>query len=67
MWMGHSRGLDGNTLVVEVTDHVAATWFDRAGNHHTEQLKVTERFTPIDANRLQYEATIEDPGVFARP
>jgi hypothetical protein len=67
-WMGHSVGRwDGDTLVVEVTDQVGETWFDRAGNHHTDQLKVTERYTPLDANRLEYTATIEDPGMFTRP
>lgn len=67
-WMGWSVGRwDGETLVVEVTDHMEETWFDRAGNYHSDALKVTERFTPVDANTLQYEATIEDPKVFARP
>jgi hypothetical protein len=67
-WMGQSVGhWDGDTLVVEVTDMMPDTWFDRAGNHHTDKLKVTERYTPLDANRLQYDATIEDPGAFTRP
>jgi hypothetical protein len=66
-WMGWSIGRwDGETLVVEVTDHMEETWFDRAGNHHSDALKVTERYTALDANTLQYEATIEDPKVFAR-
>jgi hypothetical protein len=42
------------------------TWFDRAGNYHSDALKVTERYTAIDANTLQYQATIEDPKVFSR-
>ncbi len=67
-WMGWSIGRwDGETLVVEVTDHMEETWFDRAGNHHSDALKVTERYTAIDANTLQYAATIEDAKVFARP
>ena len=67
-WMGWSIGRwDGETLVIEVTDHMEETWFDRAGNHHSDALKVTERYTAIDANTLQYEATIEDPKVFSRP
>jgi hypothetical protein len=67
-WMGWSLGRwDGETLVVEVTDHMEETWFDRAGNYHSDALEVTERYTALDANTLQYEATIEDPKVFARP
>jgi hypothetical protein len=67
-WMGWSTGRwDGETLVIEVTDHVEDTWFDRAGNFHSDALKVTERFTPVDANTLQYEATIDDPKVFSKP
>lgn len=67
-WMGWSIGRwDGETLVIEVTDHMEETWFDRAGNHHSDALKVTERYTAIDDTTLQYQATIEDPKVFARP
>jgi hypothetical protein len=68
-WMGWSNGhWDGDTLVVEVTGFNDQTWFDRAGNHHSSALKVTERFTLAeDKNHLQYEATIEDPNTFSRP
>jgi hypothetical protein len=67
-WMGWSLGRwEGDTLVIEVTDHMEETWFDRAGNFHSDALKVTERSTPLDANTLQYEALIEDPKVFTRP
>jgi hypothetical protein len=67
-WMGWSVGRwDGETLVIEVTDHMPDTWFDRAGNYHSDALKVTERYTALDANTLEYKATIEDPNVFSRP
>jgi hypothetical protein len=66
-WMGWSIGRwEGETLVVEVTDHMEETWFDRAGNYHSDALKVTERYTALDANTLQYQATIEDPKVYSR-
>ena len=67
-WMGWSAGSwDGDTFVVEVTGQYADTWFDRAGNHHSDQMKVTERFTPMSPNHLLYEATIEDPQTFTEP
>ena len=67
-WMGWSNGRwDGDTLVVDVTGFNDQTWFDRAGNHHSDALHVIERYTPISAYHLMYEATIEDPKVFTRP
>ncbi len=67
-WMGWSVGRwDGETLVVDVTDLNDQTWFDRAGNFHSDALHVTERYTRISPDVLRYEATIEDPKVFTRP
>lgn len=67
-WMGWSIGRwEGDTLVVEVTDQIDRTWFDRSGNFHSGDLRVVERYTPISRDHLMYEATIEDPNVFTRP
>jgi hypothetical protein len=67
-WMGWSRARwDGDTLVVDVRNLIDQTWFDRAGNYHSDALHVTERYSMGDANTIQYEATIEDPNVFTRP
>jgi len=67
-WMGWSVGRwEGETLVIDVTDLEEQTWFDRAGNFHSDELHVVERYTPSDANTLNYEFTIEDPKVFTRP
>jgi hypothetical protein len=67
-WMGLSRGRwDGDTLVVDVSDVNDQTWFDRAGNFHSDALRVTERYTPVSPYHLMYEATIDDPKVFTRP
>jgi hypothetical protein len=65
--MGWSRGRwEGETLVIDVTGLTDQTWFDRAGNFHSEQLHVVERFTLIGPDHIQYEATIEDPKIFTR-
>jgi hypothetical protein len=67
-WMGISHGRwEGDVFVVETSGFNGQAWFDRAGNHHSEQLKVTERFTMTDADHINYEATITDPGTFTRP
>jgi hypothetical protein len=67
-WMGWSNGhWEGDTLVVDVTGLNDQTWFDRAGNFHSDALHVVERYTPRSADTLMYEATIEDPKVFSRP
>jgi hypothetical protein len=67
-WMGDSRGKwDGDTLVADVVHFNDQTWFDRAGNHHSELLHVVERYSFIDRDHLNYDVTIEDPKVFSRP
>jgi hypothetical protein len=67
-WMGWSNGKwDGNTLVIEVSGNNDQTWFDRAGNHHSDALKVTERYTLAGENHINYEATIEDAKTFSKP
>jgi hypothetical protein len=66
-WMGQSVGRwEGDTFVVEVTGFNDQSWFDRAGNHHSASMKVTERYTMTDADHIQYEATIDDPETFTR-
>jgi hypothetical protein len=68
LWMGRSNGSwDGDTLVIEVNSNIENTWFDRAGNHHSAAMIVTERYRLLDEHVMQYEATIEDPETFSRP
>jgi hypothetical protein len=67
-WMGQSVGhWDGDTLVVDVTGLNDQSWFDRAGNFHSDGLRVVERYTRTSPDVISYEATIEDPKVFTRP
>src|SRR6266481_853686 len=67
-WMGQSVGhWEGETLVIDVTGFNDRTWFDRAGNFHSEALHVVERYTRTSPDVIQYEATIDHPKVFTRP
>ncbi len=67
-WMGDSRAhWDGDSLVVDVVDFNDETWFDRAGNFHSDELHVVERYTRTGLDVMTYEATIDDPKVYTRP
>ena len=67
-WMGQSWARwEGDTLVITATGFNDSTWLDRAGNFHSDQLKVTERYTPLDATHLRYQAHVEDPETYTRP
>jgi hypothetical protein len=67
-WMGQSVGKwDGDTLVVTVTGQNGSTWFDRAGNFHSGDMKVVERWSLMNENTIRYEAEITDPATFTRP
>jgi hypothetical protein len=67
-WMGHSNATwEGDTLVVSVSGQMPDTWFDRAGNHHSYQMVVEERWTPAGPNHINYTATITDPNTFTDP
>lgn len=67
-WMGQSVGhWEGETLVVDVTGMHDMSWFDRAGNFHSDALHVVERYTRTSPDVISYEATIEDSKTFTRP
>ena len=67
-WNGLSRGRwDGNTLVIDTTNLNGYTWIDDSGNFYSDQARLTERLTLIDADTIHYEMTIEDPAVYTRP
>ena len=66
-WMGDSRGhWEGDSLVTDVINFNDKTLLDKAGNHHSNQLQVKERFTRTAANTLLYQATLHDPMTFAK-
>ena len=67
-YMGHSVGRwEGETLVVDVTEFNGKTWFDRAGNFHSEALRLTERFSQMTPDVIWYEVTVTDPQTFTEP
>jgi hypothetical protein len=78
LWNGDSRGhWEGDTLVVDITNYRAvevgtvatgiATTATLKGVAQSEAMHVVERFTRVDANTIQYEATIDDPKIYTRP
>jgi len=67
-WMGWSNGRwEGESLVVDTRGFNDQTWFDRAGNFHSDALHVVERWSFVDRNTISYAATLEDPKVYTRP
>ena len=67
-WMGDARGhWEGESFVVDSRNFTGDTWFDKAGNFHSEALHVIERLTRTGPDHLRYDVTIEDPRVFTRP
>ena len=66
-WMGWSHGhFEGDTLVVDSAGFLPYSWFDRAGDYHSDALHVIERYTQVSPYHIMYEATIDDPNVFTR-
>ena len=67
-YLGEAIGhWEGDTMVVDNIGFNDKTWIDAAGHPHTEQLHVVERYTRTSLNNLHYEATIDDPGAYAKP
>ena len=66
-WMGVPRGRwDGDTLVVESSNFNGKMWLDSVGNFVSENVRVVERLTLVEANTMDYEVTIDDPAVFTQ-
>jgi len=52
--------------VVDLRNFNDQTWFDKAGNFHSDALHVVERYSLADAGHMNYEVTIDDPKVFTK-
>ena len=62
-WYGDSRGhWEGNTLVIDTTNFSDLNPFPGAQNLH-----VTERLTRVADDRILYQFTVEDPGMWTKP
>jgi hypothetical protein len=67
-YMGDSVGRwEGDTLVVDAIGFNDKTWLTGTGTFHSESLHVTERYTRVDKDQINYEATMDDPKVLTRP
>ena len=67
-YLGDSVGhWEGDTLVVDMTGFNDKTWLIGTGTFHTDALHITERYTRVDKDQINYEAVMEDPKVFTKP
>jgi hypothetical protein len=67
-YMGHSVGRwEGDTLVVDTIGFNDKTWLAGTGTFHSDALHITERFTRVSKDRIDYEVTMEDPNVLTKP
>ena len=68
LWMGDSRARwEDDTLVVDVTNHNDSTRFAVTGEFHSDAMRLTERWTLVDQDTIEYLATIDDPQVYTAP
>jgi hypothetical protein len=67
-WMGYSVGRwEGETLVVESNGYTERSWLDFGGHPHTEDLRITERYTRKNIGRIDAQVTMTDPTIYAKP
>jgi hypothetical protein len=68
IWMGYSVGhWEGDVLVVESNGYNDRSWLDFGGHPHTEELRITERYTRRNVGRMDVEVTMTDPKVYPKP
>jgi hypothetical protein len=67
-WMGYSVGRwEGDVLVVDSNGYTDRSWLDFGGHPHTEDLRITERYTRRDVGRIDLQVAMVDPKLYAKP
>jgi hypothetical protein len=67
-WFGFSIGRwDGDTLIVETKGFNGYTRLDTVGHPHSDALHLTQTFRRLDAKRMAYTVTVDDPKTYTRP
>ena len=67
-YLGDSVGhWEGETLVVDITNFNDKTWLVGGGTFHSDKLHITERYTRVNKDQINYEAVMEDPQVLTKP
>jgi hypothetical protein len=67
-WMGYSVGRwEGDVLVVDSIGYTDRSWLDFEGHPHTEDLRISERYTRTSVGRIDVQVTMTDPKAYARP
>jgi hypothetical protein len=68
LWQGDAVGRwEGDTLVIDTKNLNGKTWLNEVGEIVSHAETVVERLTPVDADTINYEATVTDPLVYSRP
>jgi hypothetical protein len=68
LWQGDSVGRwEGDTLVVDTANLNGKAWLNEVGEIVSHAEHVVERLTPLDADTINYRATVTDPIVYERP
>ena len=68
-WYGYSVGKweDDTTFVVETIGLDEKTWLDNAGNPHSNDMRVEERYHRVNSNTMELTVTIDDPKTYTMP
>jgi hypothetical protein len=68
-WYGYSVGkwADDYTFVVETVGMDERTWLDNAGNPHSSELRVEERYHRVNHDTMELTVKLTDPKAYTEP